>query len=91
MKVIKIGAMWCPACIKMGKFWNNVKNNFSSTQFEELDLDMDEDEVKKYNIGDTLPVIIVFDETKEIKRIIGEKKEEELFKELGDVLENDNN
>ena len=52
-----------------------------------LDIDIDEDEVKKYNIGDVLPVFIFYKDDREITRIIGEKSEEELVKiieEIGD-------
>lgn len=78
MKVIKIGAMWCPACIKLNKFWNEIKNENDNLTFEELDIDMDEEEVLKYNVKDILPVIILLDNEKEIKRIIGEKTKEEI-------------
>ena len=87
MKVIKVGAMWCPACIKMNKFWNSFKANYSNVQFVDLDSDMDEDEVKKLDIGNILPEIIVYEDEKEIKRIIGEKKEQEIIEELGGLFE----
>lgn len=87
MKIVKVGAMWCPACIKMNKFWNNIKKEYNSVEFIDLDLDMDEDEVKKLNIGSILPEIIIFDNDKELARIIGEKKEEELRDLIGATLE----
>ena len=88
MKIIKIGAMWCPACIITNKYWKNLKEKFSDAEFIDYDLDLDDEEVKKYNIGKTLPEIIIFDSSdKEIKRIIGEKSLEELEKEIGDVYE----
>ncbi len=87
MKVIKVGAMWCPACIITNKYWKDLKTYFENTEFVDLDLDMDEEEVKKYNIGNILPeIIIINDNNQEIKRIIGEKKQEEMIKEIGDVL-----
>ena len=61
MKIIKISAVWCGACIINNKIWNNVKVDFPNIDIEELDLDFDEDEVKKYNVGDTLPVVIFMD------------------------------
>lgn len=79
MKVIKIGAMWCPACIIMNKYWNDLKNENSEFSFIELDLDMDEEEVTNYNVGDILPVIILLDKDKEIKRLVGEKTKEEVL------------
>ncbi len=87
MKVIKIGAMWCPACIKTNNYLKELKNKYKDIEFAELDLDMDEDEVKKYNVGNLLPVFILLDEKEnELKRIIGEKKFEEIDKEIESVL-----
>ena len=39
---------------------------------------MDEEEVKKYNIGDTLPVTIFYKDDTELERLIGEKKFEDI-------------
>ena len=52
-----------------------------------LDYDMDEDEVKKYNVGDVLPVFIFYKDDEEVIRVVGEKSEEQLLKiieEIGD-------
>ena len=84
MKIVKIGAMWCPACIVTNKFWNEFKSENSNIDFVDLDIDLDEDEANKYDNLDVLPVVIVEDNGKEIKRLVGEhsKKEyEQLIKE----------
>ena len=86
MKIIKVGALWCPACIKMNKFWKDIKNKYSSIEFIDLDIDMDEDEVKQLNIGDILPEIIVYNENQEVKRIIGEKTQVELDEKLNEII-----
>lgn len=86
MKIIKVGAMWCPSCIITNKYWKEIKSNYSDIEFIDLDIDFDSNEVEKYNVGDKLPVVIIFDGNKEVKRIIGEKKKEEMLKEIGDVL-----
>ena len=84
MKVIKIGAIWCGGCLVMNKIWKELtsKYNFS---YEELDYDMDEEEVKKYDVGKTLPVFIVLDNNKEVDRIVGEVSLEEFEKKLKEV------
>ena len=85
MRVVKISAIWCGGCLVMNKVWNKLKDSFSFDAIE-LDYDMDEDEVSKYNPGEILPVFIIFDGDKEISRIIGEynyQEMEEKFKEVG--------
>ena len=82
MKIIKISAVWCGACILNNKIWNNVKKDYPSLDIEELDLDFDSDEVKKYNVGDTLPVVIFMDDEKEVFRLIGEKSKEEIYQKV---------
>lgn len=79
MKIIKISAIWCGACIVMNKIWKDVKNDFSDIEIEELDLDFDEEEVKQYKVGDTLPVLIFMDDSIEKDRLVGEKTKEEVY------------
>lgn len=79
MKFIKINAVWCPACIVTNKVWKDIKNDFNDIEIEELDFDFDEDEVKKYNVGDILPVVIFMNDDKEVERLIGEKTREEIY------------
>lgn len=79
MKIIKISAIWCGACIVMNKIWKDVKNDFSDIEIEELDLDFDEEEVKQYNVGDTLPVLIFMNDSIEKDRLVGEKTKEEVY------------
>ena len=72
MKVIKITAVWCSACLIMNKRWKEIEKEYD---FETVsyDLDFDEDEVKKYEVGEKLPVFIFVEGDKEIGRLIGEK------------------
>ncbi len=85
MKVIKITATWCSACLIMNNTWKKVLEKYD-IETVDLDLDMNEDEVKKYQPGSTLPVFIFMDKEKEVKRITGEVTYQELIKlieELG--------
>lgn len=82
MKIIKISAVWCGACILNNKIWNNVKKDYPDLDIEELDLDFDSDEVKQYNVGDTLPVVIFMEDEKEVFRLIGEKSKEEIYQKV---------
>jgi len=79
MKVIKIGAIWCPGCLVMKKVWNNILKD-NELDILELDYDMDSDEVSKYNVGKVLPVVIFVDDNgNELERLIGEQKESNLL------------
>lgn len=91
MKIVKISAIWCGACLIMNKVWNKLKDK--DIELIELDYDMDEEEVKKYNPGDILPVFIVFNGEKEVLRLTGEFSYDEFInklKEVGVLLEENN-
>ena len=79
MKIIKIGAIWCPGCLVMNKIWNKINKNYE-LDIIELDYDMNSNEVIKYNVGKILPVIIFVDNNdNEIERLVGEQKEDKLL------------
>ena len=77
MKIIKIGAVWCPGCLVMKKVWKSIINDYPDLNIVELDYDIDSEEVTKYNAGKVLPIIIFQnDNNEELLRLIGEQKEE---------------
>ena len=80
MKIIKINAMWCSACISMHKIWKEIEKAYPNIEITSYDYDMDEDEVKKYNVGEILPVAIFYKEDVEIARLNGEKKLDDIIK-----------
>ena len=81
MKIIKIGAMWCPACLITNNHLEKIKENYD-IEIESLDYDFDEEAVEKYNVGETLPVLIFVKNNTEIDRLIGEKD----YKEIEGVI-----
>ena len=81
MKLIKIGAIWCSGCLVMNNVISKALKNFT-IDYLEYDIDMDEEEAKKYNPGDVLPVFIVFDGNKEIDRFSGEYSYDEFIAKL---------
>lgn len=87
MKVIKINAVWCSGCLIMNKTWKKVLEN-KNIETINLDYDMDEEEVQKYDVGDRLPVLIFYNNDKEVKRLIGEHSYEELI-EVIEGIENE--
>lgn len=86
MKIIKFGAVWCPGCLVMRPVWKEVLKDYSNLDITEYDYDMDEELVEKYNVGDKLPVVIMLDDNgKEIKRLIGERKKEEIIQFIKEI------
>lgn len=79
LKIVKINAMWCSACISMYKTWREVTKRYPNINIIELDFDMDEDEVGKYDVKDILPVVIFYKDDKELARLEGEKKLDDII------------
>ena len=77
-KLVIISAVWCPSCLLLNKEIKNIRDDFSDLEIEKLDYDMDEDIIKDYNIGSTLPVLILKENDNEIGRLVGEKKYDEI-------------
>lgn len=86
MKIIKINAMWCPGCLLSKTIWNEIEEKYTNHEYISLDYDLDEDIVEKYNVGDILPVVIIEENNREIKRIIGEKSKKEILEEMSGIL-----
>ena len=85
MKFVRISSTWCVSCIIMNKLWKELKEKYSDFEYIEYDYDLDE-EAKSYNVGNILPVIIIYKNDVEIKRIIGEKSKKDLFQEVEELL-----
>lgn len=79
MKLIRVGAIWCPACLIMRPRYNKVLKNYPDIESIEYDYDMDSDIVNTYKIGKLLPEVILLDDNNnEQIRIIGEVKEQKI-------------
>lgn len=75
MKIIKVGALWCPACIITNNSLNRLKDKYN---FDLEELDYDFDDIEKYNIGETLPVLMFIKDDEEVYRLIGEKTDKDI-------------
>lgn len=76
MKIIKIGAIWCPGCLVMKKIWKNILNDYPDLDIQDFDYDINSEEIKEYNPGKVLPIVIFLDnDNNELERLIGEQKE----------------
>lgn len=78
MKIVKITSLGCPSCIIMNKSINQIKIEYPDIEIEELDYDFDD--IDNYDVGKILPVFIFYKDDKEIGRLKGEHKKEELIK-----------
>ncbi len=83
MKLVRISSSWCVSCIVMNKIWRELQEKYP--EYEYIEYDYDIDDVSEYNVGNILPVIIIYKDNKEIKRIIGEKTKQEILKEVEDL------
>lgn len=70
--LIVISAVWCPSCLLLKKHLKRLREEYN-LNYQLYDYDLDEDEIKKYNVGEKLPVMICGE-----KRLIGEKSYEEI-------------
>lgn len=79
MKILKFGAVWCPGCLVMSKIWSEIISEYD-IDIENYDIDLDEEECDKWQIGDTLPVYIFLDNNnEEVERLIGEQQKSKLI------------
>ena len=77
MRLIVISAVWCPSCLVMKKVIKQIADKIEVVKY---DYDLDEEEIKKYNVGQNLPVFIYEKDGKEVSRVVGETTYEELIK-----------
>ena len=83
MKILKFNAIWCSGCLVMKKIMKEIEELYPNIEIESYDYDIDEEQVKTWNIGEIIPVLIFVDENnKEISRLIGEKTKKEIIKEI---------
>ena len=90
LKIIKIGALWCSACLVTNNALDKYIKENSDVELITLDYDFDEEEVKKYDPGEVLPVLIFEVDGKEVLRLKGEKNYDDIIKAVGDLNEKNN-
>ena len=86
IKIVKVSAVWCPACLIMHSRYEKIKKLYPDFEYIDYDYDLDEEIIDQYNIGTTLPVLIILDNNKELDRIIGEKTVEQISEVLKGYL-----
>ena len=81
MKIIKISALWCGACLITDKVWKKLQENYDFEAVS-LDYDLEEEEVQKLSPGNVLPVFLFYRDGQEVSRLIGEVSYDELEAEV---------
>jgi|AntAceMinimDraft_17_1070374.scaffolds.fasta_scaffold27602_4 thiol-disulfide isomerase/thioredoxin len=85
MKVLKIGASWCPGCKIMVPRWEEVEKEYPWLETEMIKIDDHPEIMKEYQLHQ-LPTFIFLNQAgEEIERLTGEVEKEILVKA---VLEN---
>jgi thiol-disulfide isomerase/thioredoxin len=86
MKILKIGAIWCPGCLVMRPIWKRIEAENLELVTEYFEFDERKDIVAKYQIqGGVLPVFIFLDkEDNELLRLTGEVSRERLLQAIND-------
>lgn len=81
MKVIKIGAVWCNACVVMKPRWKEIESENPWLETEYFDFDIDEERIKDFNLDEgKLPTFIFKDkEGNEFLRLHGEIAKDDLL------------
>lgn len=65
MKIIKIGAVWCPICIVFKNKLLEIQKQNPSLQVEYVDIDENPEIKQQYGIDD-VPMIVVLDDANNI-------------------------
>ena len=87
MKVLKIGAVWCPDCLVMKPRWKKIEdeNNWLETEYYEYDESAEI--IKKYDLENAeIPVFIFLDKaSEEIERLVGQYSEKQLLDKINEL------
>ena len=86
MKVIKVGAVWCPGCLVMRPIWKRIEVENLWLKTEYYDYDEHKDVVDRYRINNgVLPVFIFLDkDDNEFLRLTGEVSRERILQVINE-------
>jgi len=79
MKVLKIGATWCPGCLVMKPRWGEIEKELTWLKTEYFDADENKDILEKYSITDLPSFIFLDKDNNEIHRESGEVDKDKLI------------
>jgi thiol-disulfide isomerase/thioredoxin len=84
MKVLKIGAEWCPECVIMKPRWAEIESELSWLQTEYFDYDQNPEIKEKYKINHVPTFIFLDEQENEFLRLKGIVEKEDLLKILNE-------
>jgi len=79
--------MWCMSCLAMKKTWKQVVSEYDDIDIQDYERDFDKDKVIPLEIGKILPVLIIYNDNKELARLVGEQSKKELTKIIKELHE----
>ena len=85
MRLVVISAIWCPSCLILNKHLKKLEEVYPHLEIKKLDYDFDSSDVEKYNVKKILPVIVLEDDEKELKRLVGEVEYDDLVHFIEEV------
>lgn len=84
--MVKFGASWCLPCKMMAKTIASVLPDFTSINYQDIDIDDEPELSKQYKIK-SVPTVIFFNDGKEIDRVSGNIRIEALRTKIREVIE----
>lgn len=85
MKIVRLTALWCPACIVMHQMWQELEQLYPDIEFIKYDIDIDEEMADYYDNPTILPLIVFYRNEQELLKVNGEKNKKELIKIIEDL------
>jgi len=71
----------------MKKTWKQVVSEYDDIDIQDYERDFDKDKVIPLEIGKILPVLIIYNDNKELARLVGEQSKKELTKIIKELHE----
>ncbi len=79
--LIKFSTSWCFPCRQLAPIIEDISKEIKDINFYEIDADESSDIASQYEVMG-IPTLILFNNGKEVKRIVGLRSKEDLKKEL---------
>ena len=79
--LIKYSTSWCAPCRQLAPIIEELSKEIKDINFYEIDADESPDIASQYDVMG-IPTLILFNNGKEIRRIVGLRSKEEIKKEL---------